>query len=605
MAFREPNTEGSATPVSRAVASGLSVARCRLLRMGVIDWGFLAARGGGHVEDFVAALLVASCPGTRQVRPDQGDGGVDVIRETPEGLVVWQVKCFTSAPNSSQQGQITKSWNRFSSEYVEAGVQIAEYHLVTPWTPTEKKIVWLREKVGSVPFPVSWEGAAFLDGLAAEHQDILALYTRGPAAFDDLVMAKAVIAQTTPASAEDMTMRDAVATREAALRDIRDQLDPDYLINVSERTSNTPGQPPRPGEDEVGLGYRYEYLGEDRWRVETIVPKHVSATTSAPITHSFKLLPKPGTSEVEAVKEFRVWGVPFENIEGETETVGGPFAAPRHRALMSFGAASLPRDFPGIVLRADDASGVPLGELTLSIIERTVGTVGGGIRLVARSRHGSCELEVRFGSQVADKTIRISFPPTPDAQPGAIVREMAWLDAMSPDVSLVLSIEDIATVGTMTDVKVPEAAVASLTVARSLLALQPHTTSTLLMPDIGKASPHQVQELAALAAIYNGNAEFTTWETGTLTISDPSFLQDGRLEGAGVLVKTEQPLIEVGSHEYLITRPMATQWMTPRLAPGVVPGEVTAGAEIELRPGDDNRLVRAVVADATADTWPF
>jgi hypothetical protein len=124
-----------------------------------LDWAHLADRQGAPLESLVARWLVRKYPDAQQVTPaNHGDGGIDIYRSTPEGLVVWQVKGFTAALKPGQWQQIKDSWDRFVHEHVDTGEQIASYSLVTPWTPSMKRQREYAELTESRDFPCYWNG---------------------------------------------------------------------------------------------------------------------------------------------------------------------------------------------------------------------------------------------------------------------------------------------------------------------------------------------------------------------------------------------------------------------------------------------------------------
>ena len=50
---------------------------------------------GERIEDFVAAYLLLEAGAGNQIRPSQGDGGIDVQIPTQDGWDIYQVKRFT------------------------------------------------------------------------------------------------------------------------------------------------------------------------------------------------------------------------------------------------------------------------------------------------------------------------------------------------------------------------------------------------------------------------------------------------------------------------------------------------------------------------------
>ena len=80
--------------------------------MPTYDWPLIQQRSGDSIESLVATLLRREYTDARQVNPSQGDGGIDILRSTPDGLEIWQVKGFTTAMTDSQFRQVKKSWDR-------------------------------------------------------------------------------------------------------------------------------------------------------------------------------------------------------------------------------------------------------------------------------------------------------------------------------------------------------------------------------------------------------------------------------------------------------------------------------------------------------------
>lgn len=105
-----------------------------------LDWAYLAHIKGTPLESLIAAWLRKWHADARQVQPgNHGDGGIDIYLDTPDGLVVWQIKGFTAPLSSNQWGQVQESWKRFNEEYVDADAKVVSYSLVTPWTPTKAR----------------------------------------------------------------------------------------------------------------------------------------------------------------------------------------------------------------------------------------------------------------------------------------------------------------------------------------------------------------------------------------------------------------------------------------------------------------------------------
>jgi hypothetical protein len=124
------------------------------------------------------------------------------------------------------------------------------------------------------------------------------------------------------------------------------------------------------------------------------------------------------------------------------------------------------------------------------------------------------------------------------------------------------------------------------------------------MPDVGEITESQLGRLHQLAQIYAGQALQMTWDSLVFTVNDPAGLREVPLNGTGALVVTEQPVFVVGSRQFHIIQRLATQYLTPTIPTGVDRTQWKPGDEVELVPGEDNRLVIAAVVDDLPTTQP-
>lgn len=573
---------------------------CQSARVAGIDWNYFGAQGGDPIERFVSACLHRRYGDTRRVQPAQGDGGIDIERDVPEGLVVWQVKRFTTPLSTGQRRQVAASWERFRREHVVQGERIARYSLVTPWNPTNSSRQWFAELVGDQQFDVRWKGEPFFDGLAADFPEIVALFTRGPGAFDDQLIAKALVAGSSVETGPPETMLEALDKRMRAVRAIRDQQDPNYIINVSERTSVTEGRPPLPHPDDAGAQHQYTYLGDNRWSIASVVPRTADSGRLDPITLRVRFIVDENSPDAKKVRDFELWGVPFEDVEAETWTTGGPLADPEPtRGLLSFGAPRTTGSLPDVSLRVTSASGETRADIPLEISEVTHGTRGDGLRFIARSRTGAVEIEVRTGSEAADSSIEVRFPATPGRTPASVMRDLEWIAHLQKGDVAMIGVDGHDRGYTMGGLQSPTGAMLSLRIARALTKLGPHTSELFFMPDVREVTSHQLERAEYLADIHGGQPFVSTWERLSFVVgeADPRF-EEALRKPPAVIAEREQPEFKLGASHYLVTREMVTQFLSPRLSTADNARSLLAGDEVELVPGDDNRVIAAVIVDS-------
>jgi hypothetical protein len=567
-----------------------------------IDWTYLGSIGGGGLEDFVATCLRQRHTDARQTRPASGDGGIDIVRETPDGLVVWQVKRFTTPLTSSQKQQVKRSWKRFWNTHVAAGTLIQAYFLATPWTPTDGMLDWFQNEIcAEAMFPVRWEGEAFFNALAADFPATADRFFKGPDMLESMVNAKAILAASPAESADQTSMLQALAARDVAIREIRDMVSDNYHLDTGTRSGFSGEVMPFPSPDESGIFYRYTSLGDNRWYVESVVPRNAQSTEIEPISLDIRFIFEPGSDDERKIEEWRAWGIPFRDVEAETHQRGGPWQeAEPQRGVVSFQAASGPLDYPDLEIKASTSSGEDKRMIVLAVTEVSRGVVGLGLRVHAVSKSGILEIDIRVASDTAPDRIDIRVLPAEGLHPEAVRDELIILGSFAGEDSFKVAIANGPTLLTGSKLMPAPSASLILAVASDLALLQTHTREQFLMPTLDTVTDAQLDQMHRLAEIYEGNAFQTTWERLAITVKEPSGIQNVPFDGTGVLMLTEQPKFNLGANSYTITRLLATQYLTPTLPTGIDRAALEPGDEVELLAGADNRLVVAAVVDDLA-----
>ena len=299
--------------------------------MPTYDWPMIQQRSGASIESLVATLLRLEFENARQINPSQGDGGIDIIRPTPDGEEVWQVKGFSTALTNSQFRQVESSWYRFVEKNVIPGERrFIRYHLVTPWTPTEERIERFSQLTANAPFPCQWDGEAFLAGLADRHQATMHRFSFGEGALEQFISQKAMLASSPIEHADSRTMMEAIEDRQEAIDDLRETLSDNYFIERGTRSAAS-GEPfPLPAKGDPAVFHRMTRLEGSRWKYESLVPRSPDAAQDEPIRLLGEFSAEPGSPEQEAFQAWSDWGIPLKNVPARTETMVDPLP-PQHR----------------------------------------------------------------------------------------------------------------------------------------------------------------------------------------------------------------------------------------------------------------------------------
>lgn len=569
--------------------------------MSGINWAAEGGLQGEHLEAFIATCLCRRYnPEARQTRPASGDGGVDVIRETPEGLYIWQVKQHVAPLTSDQKTKVKKSWKRFWTEYVDKGRTILRYELVTPWTPTDGFLEWFRGVTADAEFPTYWHGATFVDGLAADYPAIFDRFVKGDDVLDQKVLAKALIAASPVETAGSIgSMLSAIRTREVALQDLRDLASDHYTVDYAIKTL-PPGQTLDPRQLTGGIHYRVENVGNNRWTVESVVPTTEQSLELDPINFKTTFTAEPGSADEAALKDWFYWGKPppESGLPAVTQTTGGPLADPEPlEGRVSFLAVKdEQRSYPRLVWRSVD---LPTADfVAFDVQEVTRGLHGGGLRLVARSESGMMRLETRFGSTLAESSFELKIDSTGGQDPAAVASELGIVDQLAAAESNELITEPDTVMAVFRADAIPDSFPFLRQVALDLAALQPYASTPIRMPDVTKMDDEDVRHLRQLGQVYSGQPIVRTWDSCEVVVDDPErFLAPEFSMGAIARLDSEITL-SYCDPPVVLNQPMVHVLSTPTVAN---PDDVQAGKAIRLVPGADNRYVISLPAEEPAE----
>lgn len=577
--------------------------------MPTYDWPLIQRRSGDSIESLIATLLRREYNDARQVNPSQGDGGIDILRPTADGLEIWQIKGFTTALSNKQFGQVKGSWERFVETHVKPGKhRIARYHLVTPWTPTEERIALFDELTAGASFPCQWDGDAFIAGLADRYPETMQRFTHGEGVLDQFISQQAMLASSPIERGESLTMLSAIATRQDALDALRDTISDNYRIEHGTRTAASNHEVPLPADDDPAVYHRMTYLGDSRWRYESVIPRSPDAVEIEPIGLSIEFLAVPGTDEHDAVRAWQEWGIPFQDVHVRSTTIGGPFSEDEP-VESKISIIERDRDnAPPLYLRCMAPDGQSRFRLPLTVIERTAGASTGWLRLVAETPERSLHLELRF-KQGEDADGKVQVGDADGLNPEAVRDELETLLRFQADDMLSVETANgeslVRAYGTAT----PTALEAIyLPVAQHLTQLQAYTASVLVMPSIREITDSQFRYLSRLASIYSGTAHTWTWTDATLQLPE-DITETERIKqaitGNQLLVRVEAPVFQLGNRTYTIDHPLASTTHSLQVESGTGPTSFRPGDLLRIVPGDDASVTTAKIADWTPGSIQF
>ncbi|MGP3536416.1 hypothetical protein ACTU3I_16595 [Microbacterium sp. RD1] len=557
--------------------------------MPVDDWAYLAGRGGQPVEDLIATLLRRKYPDALQRGTAQGDKGIDIIRNTADGVVIWQVKKFVAALNASQWRQVEKSWRRFNRG-LEADDVVAAYYLVTPWTPNENRLEDFAELTAAAAFPVQWDASAFLDGLAAEFPETYERFVYGPGALERQINAKAVLAASPLESAESLKYLAAVDVRQQALRALRDLTSDHYYIDVGTTTVSGDDVVPSPDSSSPAIYWRYAEIGEGRFEYEAIVPRTADSEALDPIRLGIQFHHEPGSPEAHQVEEWKRWGTPLTDIVATTTTLGGPHDGERHeRANVSIAVQQM-GSFPSFELLAFDSADNVLMRVPVDCLDLTMGPDTGWSRLVLATPARVLHAELRLADSLQDMRWELRIGDLSGQLPTQVRDEMDELSELE-------SANTFAFVGghgvhvTGTGYAVPREMFDWIEeLASLLLRAEQHSNGSFTMPDIWKVQPEEVAALSSLLSVLDGAFREGSWETSRVEVPADVDTFIAQIAAGGPLVTEEKPEVAVGGLVYEFDHRVRITRATVTVDTDLLSLKLTPGSEVMLTTGKDESL---------------
>lgn len=385
------------------------------------DWVGNTEKSGEQVEGLIANLICLKFEGARRVNPGRGDGGIDVVLEAPDGDIVWQIKKFASAINNGQFGQIKRSWNRFLETYPK-GNGCKDYYLVTPWTPTEKRIEEFRALTSATNVHSQWLGRAFVENLSDEFPHVMEHFRRGDDLFQHSTREIAILTQEPLPNTSPHGVRTALEKRVDELQKFTNSTDPHYSFE--------PLQFVEQAEDAVknhlsvpGAAY-YSITSNDQqhWTGHAVVPAHSDAGTIAPISVAISFSSAQVTPE--ELKSWQEWGQALPEVEG-TINLQGSTIQEANSGLLSMSFQSPLRDLTWS-LTCLNPNGEEKFHSPISLELHTQGVGTGWHQCVFKSPSGLLTITTRFNPQMDQlPLVNLSVENLRDFR--VVKRESAWL----------------------------------------------------------------------------------------------------------------------------------------------------------------------------------
>lgn len=558
----------------------------------------------GHMpfEDFIAALLVSEYPGARQTNAGGGgDGGIDIQLDRDDGIVVWQVKNFANPLNGSQMAQVRASIERLENHAEVEGQTIAEYNLVTIWTPNVQKMESFTTAAQALRCPSHWRGAAYVHGLIAAHPHLYDLLVHGEQHLERLVNERALLAGLAPKDPRLPGFSRAIVDAQRGLKELEDLSTEPFMLSTSHfRAKQSEAILDLVG-DLDGVMHRVEQLENGVWEVQSAIPNASSGKDSRISIHT--RVAKAQVEKDPDVRDWLYWGVGPAVFDAEVSIDGGPFATADWEPVRAqYSAASeVGASAPDLSMQVLDGSDKVCDVLSLRPVEATRGVVGNGRRALARSASGAVEVEFRMGSDAVPDDSRFQLDLSGGHHACDVAQELELLARIAPDAEIVFEVESqtLARAGNFSrhgNLDAP------LQVAQLLCEWSKIAGDVFVMPRMSDVNAEILAELERLGRVLRRERVEEEWTSLSLTVGDPErAARSFSSERMGFVLYAATCDLSIGDYQYSIPR-VITQAYSGFVAPAPEAlANLKAGDILQLEPGQDPKVVWGMLVDDKGD----
>ena len=558
--------------------------------MTTVNW---ARESGDRIEEFVASLIAARRERTVRIRPSQGDGGVDVRVQTPDGFEIYQVKRYSTNLTSTEKRSIERSWHTFMTE-TAGGLSIASWNLVLPLDPTPENDAWLSELTAGVDFDINWVGLPTLDGWAADNRRLTDyFFGDGAERLHQLMTLAFAGGSAIPGTQPADDLLGAITDRAAQLADALEEVDPYYRYQIELRTGSMPDLSESIEDPAIeGLMMtRFEGTGPNQYLALHIIERFPGAALFKPIQQSVELRAEPGTADHDAIERFMYYGAPFSELSAHvTKTTGPPGTAIDGATLLSSLAPSASGLFPACEIRLISPEGSVLASAPVSDLVINNAPRGAG-QFVGATMGRTTRVEFYIGAKGRDDEMIFRTYELGGHLPHEIKPEVYLLSQMTAGTCVYLCVasgKPLLGPWPMTgENEIQMAAVELLGFIDALTAIQTHTYSRVTVPSTSLISREDVLNARHAALLLAGKelrGRWTEWPVPDLANLPPA---SGRGEAFRYTSVTSLT-VEIGGQMIVTDMDEETVFESARQATREVDQD---GSEVYLIPGE-NDIVR-------------
>lgn len=511
-------------------------------------------------EGMVSIMMCRENPDCVRIRPSKGDGGIDLIRITEGGWVVYQIKYFAQNLSSNQKSQIKKSFEELQKFAAERSATIAEWHLVFPLDPTKENFLdWFDELTEGVGYQCSWKGLTYLEGLAGTYPEVVDYYVgNGRERLEGLIgKVLAVSGLVNQASGDAGSGGFQPLDTVAGLQAIHSALnahDPHfrYSFSVDHYEVELP-----PNEPSLVASVRIQ--AETVYVTFKVYSRFAYALSVREVPFDLKVTLAEGNESARALEDYTKFGSPVSITSSEEVSLeaslglpgglGGVFTS----GTVNLGALAVPNEVSNdLRMQILDQDSRHLVTVRLKLKQVTVGFSGEGMRWVGTEQNGVFEIEVRSDMAAQTMGIVIRCNWTGGGRPAEILDGLRAVAAFHAPNQLrfALPYGPITGSGVQLDPRDADSVTSMESVIKmveALAVIQEHTPVQITVPALAEVNDEIGNELIQVAHYLSIGLEESTWSGMSFERSAQSIVGTPDFEKVGP-ASTSMPLVaRIGS----------------------------------------------------------
>lgn len=483
--------------------------------------------GGEDIEHAVAMFIASEHPRAERITPSRGDGGIDILDKVDGRAVVYQVKGFHEPLEPNQKRQVERSIDRLLSDPRWGDLDIAEWHLVTPWDATPEAKQWLTDYAteSGLPEPI-WDGLTDCDRWAAKYPYIVDYYFHGNreriAEAASGLLAGLRLKEMSETQPEDLTPAKVSEELGHTLRFLNEQ-HPFYCYGIEVAPATGAPQEdlramttnPRPGLVESRI------IADSSVVVRVdVYAKSALSLELCPITVNVTLTAQKDSPEERAIRDWMKFGapltLPFGSVSGTSKSPGGLGGEISQAALSVWPVEEMEKPYEKERrLVVFDADGEEIVRLLITRTYSSHGLPNEGTVLGVESKFtdktGCLTLIFRFDYEKQTSSANLSLTiPEGVLATDAYETLRAFRALRSPENSFILAprsgpIPKDRIRGGAGGGDEPDGLRFWHDLAKALSLLQEHTPLDLLFPhDLDAADPEQLTNILRTGALLEG-----------------------------------------------------------------------------------------------------